>query len=146
MRIERSSSTIPPSRSQTFYLGGSERAFSSLIQMQKFGSPWVSFTRGGHDHSSRLSVTRPHSPTQSDRDRDQRPPAVSANHVFRSIIRSPAAMHCNRATFLSHDQGGALLCNLPPPPPKNCIVIWYSSINTRLFRIPCNSPPPPIRR
>jgi len=127
LRAEIVRTTNTSSRSQTFIWADQSARFQVWSKCRS--SPRLSLGKfhGAHDHSSRLSVTRPHSPTQSDRDRDQGSPAVSANHVFRSIIRTPTAMHCNRATFLSHDQGGALL------PTKSCIVIWYSLINTLVF-------------
>lgn len=87
---------------------------SSLIQMQKLDTFQLAskFHGVSHDHPTCLVSL---APTRLQSDRDQRPTAVPANHVFRSITWSPAAMHCNRATFLSHGQGGALLVV------KNCI-------------------------
>lgn len=96
------------SQSQTFIRQfRSEHACSSLIQMQKLDTVQLAskFHGVSHDHPTCLVSLVP---TRLQSDRDQRPTAVPANHVFRSITWSPAAMHCNRATFLSHGQGGAL--------------------------------------
>jgi len=85
----------------------SKHACSSLIQMQKLDTFQLAskFHRISHDHPTCLVSL---APTRLQSDRDQRPIAVPANHVFRSITWNPATIHCNRATFLSHGQGGAL--------------------------------------
>ncbi|CAL1675676.1 unnamed protein product [Lasius platythorax] len=86
----------------------SKHACSSPIQMQKLGSvQLVCKLHEGHDHPSHLVC---HSPPL-----DYKVfvfvisglPLFPRIMFFHSITWTSAAMHCNRATFLSHGQGGA---------------------------------------
>lgn len=100
----------------------SEHACSSQIQMQKLGSAQlVCKLHERHDHPSHVVC---HSP----------PldyivfvivisglPLFPRIMFFHSITWTSAAMHCNRATFLSHGQGGA------PP--------WSKAALTTLFSV-----------